>query len=394
MFRIILSIISVICLLLLVIYAFDKNQSNSVIHASIPVADAISYGDTSGFKRVIIPRAFSFPEDHGPHPGFQSEWWYFTGNLKSEEKKHFGYQITFFRQTVSNDTVKRKSEWASNEIYMGHLAVTDVSDNKFYAFERFSRSINKLAGAQTNPFKVWLDDWEVNDISKQNSQTIFKIVANDEDIKLELTLVNQKPEILQGEKGLSKKGSEPGNASYYYSLTRLKSEGTITINKKEFQLSGWSWMDREWSTNVLAKDQIGWDWFSLQLDTNQEVMYYQIRKRDGSIDPFSAGTVIYESGKSKTFSNDEIKLTVEDTWLNPNSVVYPSGWILNIPGEDLKFEIEPYIKNQELNVSTQYWEGAVKIKGENKGEAVKGSGYVELTGYKEQALFNKQNKIK
>ena len=226
------------------------------------------------FDKAIEKRQFIFPEDHGPHTGFRTEWWYFTGNLTSTDNKKFGYQLTIFRTSLSSEKNSGTSEWSSNQIYMSHFTVTDISNDKFYFDERFSRDGNELAGAKTIPFKVWLEDWQI--IESENRAAfdlpVISVKAKTDKAKINFILESTKPVILQGEEGLSSKGSQPGNASYYYSYTNLKTEGKIKIEENEFNVSGKSWMDREWSTSALSEDQKGWDWFALKLDDSTEIM--------------------------------------------------------------------------------------------------------------------------
>lgn len=337
--------------------------------------------DTSGFARATDPRDFHFPTDHGPHPDYLTEWWYYTGNLDAETGEHFGYQLTFFRRGLTPAPVAaaRTSNWASNQVYFAHFTITDVAGDNYQAFERFSRGAAGLAGAQGEPrFRVWLEDWEVI----QTRAGVYQLSAEQDQLEIELILTETKGPILQGKDGLSPKGPEPGNASYYYSLPALESRGTITIQNRPYVVVGKSWMDHEFSTSALGADQVGWDWFSFQLDDNTELMYFQIRHEDGGRAPVSSGTLIEADGSTRPLSVGEVDLQVTGQWESPHSgAVYPSGWVLAIPGIGLELEIEPYRADQELNVSFIYWEGAVQISGNRAGQAVSGSGYVELTGY-------------
>ncbi len=335
------------------------------------------------FSKAVEKRKFVFPDDHGPHPDFRTEWWYFTGNLVSDDGKEFGYQFTIFRTALSKEKSERNSEWNSNQIYMAHFAVTDIDGNKFYFDERFSREGNNLAGAQASPFKVWVEDWQ---IIQTESRTIFElpiisIKANTNKAKINFTLEAIKPLVLQGDEGLSQKGKQPGNASYYYSYTRLRTEGKIILEGKEFSVNGFSWMDREWSTSALSEDQKGWDWFALQLDDNTEIMYYQMRKKDGTSDVFSKGVFVDEKGSSKLIKKDDVVLEITDYWESPDGEKYPSGWRVQIPSKEIDLKITPAVKNQLMDVAVRYWEGSVKIEETKSGSKTTGRGYVELTGY-------------
>ncbi len=349
----------------------------------ISLSKAMGDVKEENFSKAIDKREFVFPEDHGPHPDFRTEWWYFTGNLTDKENRKFGYQFTIFRTALTKKKEIRNSDWGSNQIYMAHFAVTDIEKNEFYFEERFSREANKLAGAQINPLKVWLEDWQVMQIDdnvKFDLPTI-SISAKTGQAEIDFILNASKPKVLQGEEGLSQKGKQPGNASYYYSYTRLKTEGTILLSGKEFEVSGYSWMDREWSTSALSDDQAGWDWFALQFNDNSEIMYYQMRKKDGTPDVYSKGIIVNKNGSSRLIKKDQVYLEVTDYWESPSGVIFPSGWKLDIPDENIKLEITPTIKNQLMDVSINYWEGAVLIEGIKNKEKFSGRGYVELTGY-------------
>jgi predicted secreted hydrolase len=265
---------------------------------------------------------------------------------------------------------------------MGHFALTDVRSQRFYAFERFARGALGLAGAERNPLRIWIEDWYITyEIMDEEILDAIRLKATEDNIALELTLRNLKPIVLNGENGLSQKGAEPGNASYYYSMTRLKCDGEIHIGDKTHAVTGSAWLDREWSTSALDQNQVGWDWFSLQLNNNVELMYYQIRRKDGNPDPFSKGTLVDQNGKYEMISLKDINLNVLDSWESPHGGQYPSGWKLELPNENIILHIKPAMKNQELNVSFRYWEGAVVVDGQYKGDSVEGMGYVELTGY-------------
>jgi predicted secreted hydrolase len=371
-------IISGIILLSQISCAPGKGEEQ--FNTSISISDILKDDITEGFEYAIKPRIFSFPSDHGGHQTFKTEWWYYTGNLDTKEGRHFGYELTFFRTALSAKALQRKSSWSSVNIYMGHFAITDVKNRSFYAFDRFSRDGLSLAGAKGKPFKVWLEDWVVE--GKGEDALPMFLTASEKNISINLTLSSNKPLVLQGNKGLSQKGPSTGNASYYYSFTRMNTEGFIEIEDQKFNVKGLSWMDREWSTSALEKNQVGWDWFALQLSDGREVMYYQMRKKDGTFESLSNGNLINTDGKGKFLSINDVKLQVIDYWKSSDGkAVYPSLWHLAIPEEQMELEIIPYIADQELNLTVRYWEGAVKVKGTCKGKNISGNGYVELTGY-------------
>jgi predicted secreted hydrolase len=355
----------------------------------VALADDGSGDEVAGYLRAVEPRDLVFPADHGPHPDYQTEWWYYTGNLVADGGQRFGYQLTFFRRALVPPDLRleRESAWAADQVYMAHFALTGVSGGRFQATERFTRGSAGLAGAQAAPYHVWLEDWAVEEVepgvTRMRARTAFQDSdQSQEGLSLDLVLVDAKGPILQGDRGYSPKGPQPGNASYYYSLTRLETLGTVQVGETVYPVSGLSWMDHEWSTSALAADQVGWDWFSIQMDDGSELMVFQLRKEDGSIDPFSSGTFVAPDGSTRHLGRDEFEIRVEDTWRSPHTgATYPARWTVVVPAEDLVLEIEPYLADQELTLSYAYWEGAVRVEGERAGKAVRGSGYVEMTGY-------------
>lgn len=382
MLRIFIGLLLVISALLLAATFLLQTEPASPISASLDVAEAMG-GDTTGYHRATTVRPFSFPVDFGEHPEYKTEWWYFTGNLETSNQRHFGYELTIFRFALSpskEGDLSRASEWAANQLYMGHFALADIHTETFHRFERFSRGAAKLAGARASPPHVWLEDWSME--SSSDSLFPLRIRAQQDEVAIDFTLEQAKPMVLQGEQGLDKKGPEPGNASYYYSFTRLPTTGSITLGDESFAVEGLSWKDHEWSTSALGEDQVGWDWFALQLSNGMEIMYYQLRQRDGTPSAFTGGTVVLEDGGTLPLKQEDVVLDVLDTWESPHSqAVYPARWRFQIPSRDLDLEIVPYMADQELDAIVRYWEGAVYFNGTLGDEAISGSGYVELTGY-------------
>jgi predicted secreted hydrolase len=335
---------------------------------------------SAGYLRAEGPTDLEFPADHGPHLDYQTEWWYYTGNLVTAGGGRFGYQLTTFRRALAPppSRTERESAWAADQVYMGHFALTDVAGGRYRAFERFARGAAGLAGAQAAPYYVWLEDWRVEEVEPG----VMRMHAAQEDLALDLVLTDQKGPIPQGDRGHSPKGPGPGNASYYYSLTRLETSGTVQVGEAGYQVSGLSWMDHEWSTSSLTDDQLGWDWFSIQLNDGSELMVFQLRQEDGGIDPFSSGTFVAPDGGTRHLGRDDFEIRVDDNWRSPHTgATYPAGWTVTVPAVDLMLEIEPQLADQELTVSYAYWEGAVRVEGERAGQAVGGNGYVEMTGY-------------
>ncbi|MDA0330243.1 MAG: carotenoid 1,2-hydratase [Gemmatimonadetes bacterium] len=340
--------------------------------------------DTAGYARALEARDFRFPADHGPHPDFKTEWWYVTGHLTSESGRRFGYQLTLFRSALAPSAAASESVWSTRQAYMGHFAVSDIDGGAFYARERFARGAAGLAGATGDPLRVWLEGWSLEGTGVGDAFPL-RLTASDDSVALELTLEPGKGIVLNGEDGLSQKSAEPGNASYYYSLPRMPTVGSLRVGSETFDVNGSSWLDREWSTSVLGKGQVGWDWFALQLDDDREVMVYRIRQADGSAAPESEGALVAQDG-TKTRLAWESEIQVEDlgSWTSPDGrAAYPERWLIRIPSEGLELELEPLLSDQELRLTFRYWEGAVSVRGTSPGGLIKGLGYVELTGYGE-----------
>ena len=372
-------------LLLLVPLAACRNDAREP-SASLSVAGALRGADDRGYARAMEPRTFSFPADHGPHPEFRTEWWYYTGNLATAEGRRFGFQLTFFRSALAPEMPERGSAWATRQAWLAHFALSNIEGEegeRFHSFERWSRGAVGLAGIEATPFRVWVEDWSAHaDAGDAGPVFPMRLRAAEGDVALDLRLEQGKPPVLQGDRGLSQKSTEPGNASYYYSLTRMPAGGTIRVGGESFTVQGSAWMDREWSTSSLGENQIGWDWFALQLDDGQDLMLYQLRDRDGTPDATSSGTLVGPRGESRHLDLPDFKLDVLDRWESPRSgAVYPAGWRLRVPSANLDLKVEPLVPDQELDVSLRYWEGAVRIEGTSRGRPVRGRGYVELTGY-------------
>ncbi len=346
---------------------------------AISVASTLG-GSAAGFLTALAPRAFLFPADHGPHSGFRNEWWYFTGNLTAAGDRRFGYQLTFFRSQLTPQPMPRPSAWGASEVFLGHFALTDVEAERFHAQERFARaSPLGLAGATVQPFRVWVEGWEARGGRDLPPLTLH---AEASEVAVELELAAGKPLVLQGDRGLSVKGPEPGNASYYYSLPRLPTHGTVRVGATTYAVDGSSWMDREWSTSALSPGTVGWDWLALQLDDGSEVMLYRLRQADGSATAASAGSLIAADGNRRALAWGDIELRESGWWISPRSGVrYPAGFALRLPGEDLQLTVHPLLPDQELNLAFRYWEGAVEIAGTHRGSPLGGRGYMELVGY-------------
>jgi predicted secreted hydrolase len=333
------------------------------------------------YQFALPGRKLSFPADHYSHPDFKTEWWYYTGHLETESGKQYGYQVTFFRFGVRDRQKEMKEQPLFTELYMAHFALSDIAAKKFIFRERINRGYSDKARAATDRYRVWNEDWKV-----EGDQRNHSIQVNDRGTELRLSLRSQKPPVLHGQNGLSQKGEGEGRASYYYSLTRMQTEGELTVAGKKEKVHGVSWMDHEFGSNQLREDQVGWDWFSIQLDNQTELMLYLIRRKDGSPDPYSSGTLVKADGATKHLVLKDFQVTALNRWKSPKSGGnYPMKWKVTIPSEEIELEIVPAFPDQELitNRSTRvtYWEGAVAINGAFRNKPVTGLGYVEMTGY-------------
>jgi predicted secreted hydrolase len=340
-------------------------------------------GEGSFTYQLALPgRKLTFPADHYSHPAFKTEWWYYTGHLESDSGKRYGYQVTFFRFGLRDrqSEIKDKPPLFT-ELYMAHFAVSDIDRKKFFFRERINRGYQGKAGAATDRYLVWNEDWKV-----EGDVKIHRIDVNDRGTRLSLSLNSLKPPVLHGDNGLSQKGEGEGRASYYYSLTQMKTEGEITINGKTEKVQGLSWMDHEFGSNQLTEDQVGWDWFSIQLNNQTEIMLYLMRRKDGSVDPYSSGTLVAMDGTTKHLALNEFHVEVLDHWKSPRSGGnYPMGWKVTIPNQEIELKIAPEFTDQELitvrSTRVTYWEGAVQVSGTIRNRPMRGMGYVELTGY-------------
>ncbi len=361
----------------------------TALGASLDLGQTLGGGAGPGFARADRPRAFAFPADHGAHSGFRTEWWYVTGNVATASERAFGYQLTFFRQALGPTAPASPSSWRNAHVWMAHFALTDAGESPgggrggFHAFERFAREAAGLAGATTEPFRVWLDDWELASTGAPFADAArpLRLRAANDDLALELELIPTRAPLLQGDGGLSAKGPEPGNASYYYSLPRLASRGALTLDGERHEVSGLSWLDREWSTSSLGAGVVGWDWMALHLGDGSDLTLYRLRRADGGVTPESAGSLAAADGSVRRFRASEIEMTPLGSWTSPLGGSYPAAWSLAIPSLALELEVAPLVANQELAVTVRYWEGAVRARGRRSGRPIAGDGYLEMTGY-------------
>lgn len=334
-----------------------------------------------GFARATGPRRFVFPADHGSHPRFRTEWWYFTGNVDTADRARFGFELTFFRVALAPGAPQGTSGWRSNQLWMAHLAITDAADGRFSTAQRLARGALGLAGGVGDPFHVWVDDWSATGRADSASAAL-RLQARNGEMGLDLELRSQTSVVLQGVQGRDAKGPEPGNASYYYSMPRLAVSGEITVGGRDNTVQGSAWMDREWSTSALSDGVQGWDWLALQLGDGSDLMFYRLRRADGTASPFSAGAMIAANGKRESLAAGDVDLVPQQWWRSPTTgIEYPVAWSLRIPSRRISLAVTAVIPNQEIDLTVRYWEGAVDVRG-TRGEApLVGRGYLELAGY-------------
>jgi predicted secreted hydrolase len=365
------------------------------VRAAAPVSSALDILRDSGegFTRAVAPRTFEFPRDNGPHPGFRHEWWYVTGNLDSDTGERFGFELTVFRvglvaPSVADeaaagagaDTAEGRlgagavSAWRTREVYAAHFAITDVARGVFKYGDRYSRGALGLAGAQADPMRAWVDDWQLG------ASTIH---ARSQGYELTLEVDSLGDPVLNGDHGLSRKSSEPGAASYYYSIPRITVHGKVVRNGVSANVHGLAWLDREWGSGSLGSKEQGWDWFALQLQDGSALMFYSLRNRNGARDPNSSGTWVDASGRSRQLTAEQVSIDVSDHWTSPRGGQYPSRWRVRVPSAGLDVEVRPVLADQELGTQPRYWEGAVDLRGGQSGRNITGRGYVELVGYGE-----------
>jgi predicted secreted hydrolase len=352
------------------------------------LAGSIQGGDTTGFQSVTGPCRFNFPQDHGAHPGYRTEWWYYTGHLTAATGQRFGFQLTFFRRQLRSSDARREwpvpaSAWRTNQIYLAHAALTDLEGRRHIMREEVRREGLGMAGTETanEEIRVFLHDWET-----RIRPDAHRLRMTDPDVSLDLTLVPTKGPVPHGVEGYSRKGSLPEQASCYYSFPRMTVSGQISVGDSVHSVSGLGWMDHEFSTAPLAEGVTGWDWFSIQLDDQRELMIYLLRLEKGGLHPASSGTLIGPEGQVTHLARSDFRTRATRRWTSPaTGAVYPLDWELALPGHDLTLQLAAALDAQEMitteSTGVTYWEGSVSVSGQAGGAPVAGRGYMELTGY-------------
>jgi predicted secreted hydrolase len=337
---------------------------------------ALFGGAAVDFRQALPGYRYEFPRDHFNHPEFRTEWWYYTGNLQAQNGHRYGFELVFFRQgerrPASSDRDLDPSAWRIDDLYLAHLAMTDIDGGAFQSARRLNRAGPGLAGASLDEGRIWNGNWQVAWDKATDRQTLRAVADG---IRFTLDLAPAKPAVIHGENGVSQKAEGPGRASYYVSFPRLEVHGELNGRP----VHGIAWMDHEWFTGQLADNQRGWDWFSVQLDNRTELMLFEIRRDDGSIDRFSAGTYIAHDGHATHLASADFSLAPLAFWTSPATHArYPIEWRIHIPRLKLDLKCAAAIPQQELSAedAVSYWEGAVAYSG-----SMTGVGYLEMTGY-------------
>ena len=340
----------------------------------LPAAPAPEY-------QIAIPGyRYEFPRDYFNHPEFRTEWWYYTGNLRDAEGHRFGYELTFFRHNI--DAGEKKNVWHIRDVWFAHFAMSDIDGRRFVFTERMNRAGAGLAGAEAG--RVWNGNWRVQWQLDPKSPAGFsakQLTAVAPNFAIDVRLESAKPPVVHGKNGVSQKSEGAGRASHYISLTRLQTIGALTIDGRRYSVRGTSWMDHEFFSHSLAANQSGWDWFSLQLDNGSELMLYRLRRKDGSVEPYSSGTWIDAQGRARHLRLPEFELTPGRSWTSQQTrAVYPVEWNVRVPSLQMDVKVFTRLDSQELagksKTSPVYWEGAVEVTGSHTGR-----GYLEMTGY-------------
>ncbi|HKI99558.1 MAG TPA: lipocalin-like domain-containing protein [bacterium] len=356
--------------------------------AASPAPDA----QPAGFRQAEGTRTWRFPRDHGQHPAYRLEWWYYTGIVRTAGGRVFGYQVTFFRQGVREPGAQeppRRSAWAVRSLYLAQVALSDIAGQRYLHASRASRDSLGLSGAAPDRMQVWVESWRADPLQDSGNGARLRVDAGN--FALSLTLRAERDPVLNGQGGLDRKGAEPGQASWYYSLPRMATEGTVRVDGDSFAVSGTTWMDHEFGTSQLGPQLAGWDWMGLRLDDGSDLMLYRLRRTDGGTDPHSGGIYVAPDGRRSriVLTSDgagRATLAPGRMWHSARSGAdYPLEWELALPGQGLHLHLSPAFDAQEQTATAgtpfAYWEGAVGVHGTRNGRPIRGEGYLELTGY-------------
>ena len=357
--------------------------------SALAVLACVITGAAGAYLQVRPGYEYVFPADYFAHPEFRAEWWYYTGNLDTRDGRAFGYELTFFR--IGLDRVQQtepRSAWDLTQVYLAHFALTDVAAGRLHKAERVNRSGPGLAGASLSKSTIWNGNWSVEYSLDEPELPVQRLWAGHGDIVLDLELRPAKPVVIHGEDGISRKGGADGQASHYLSFTRLLTQGTIEMGGETHEVEGLSWMDHEYFSERLARNLVGWDWFSIQLDDGTELMLYGLRQADGGHSSYSSGTFVDRVGQSTPLGPDDVRLDAGRSWRSPQTGgAYPLEWNIAVDSLGLRLSVSPLLDSQEIisdsGFTPTYWEGAVRYAGRRAGKSVTGRGYLEMTGYAE-----------
>ena len=342
---------------------------------------------TQGYVPAQPGYHYRFPRDHFNHPDYGTEWWYYTGNLRAKDGHRFGFELTFFRQGASREA--NAAPWYIHDLYMAHLALTDVSGHRYYATERINRAGPGIAGVNAASQIVWNGNWQTRIGTTGNGEGAHQLHGRGENFSFDLAATPLKPVVIHGQDGVSQKAEGVGHASHYLSFTRMRTAGNVELNGTAYQVEGDAWMDHEFFSDSMTGDEVGWDWLSIQLNDNTELMLYRLRHKDGTVDPYSSGTYVDSGGNTLHLTLRDFTMTQAGgqsgaTWKSGQTgATYPVAWSVKIPQLNLGIDITTPLDSQEFvsRFGPSYWEGAIDVAGNRNGNAVRGAGYLEMTGY-------------
>jgi predicted secreted hydrolase len=353
-------------------------KASCMMLVALPVLAQVPATTPDGFAVARPGYRFAFPKDHGSHPAFRTEWWYFTGHLwTTDGKRRFGYQLTFFRQASPKAAWTGSAAWRTDQIHLAHTALTDEAGRRFRVSERLNRE-GIPAGAALDRLAVFNEGWR----AEMGADGRIRLRMKAGDARLDLVLETETPPVVFGEDGVSRKGADPTAASHYITFPRLASTGTLKLGDgAPLAVSGRSWMDHEFSSNQLSEGQVGWDWAAIQFRDGRNLMAYRMRLKDGGQDPFSSVTEVDAAGRI-TRSTRAFTMRPKGQWTSPASkAAYPLPLELEAWGQ--RWTLVPILENQELRTTRStgitYWEGACRVLDASGTEV--GDAYVELTGY-------------
>ena len=361
-----------------------------VATAGVPADTAGPDAPVSQAGRVVPGYPFRFPRDHFGHPEFESEWWYYTGNLFTASGRHFGFELTFFRRArdlAGGIDAAQPSAWDLDQMYLAHFTMTDTDEERFVVVERLNRAGPGIAGADAERRRIWNGNWSVEWRRGDEARPVQVLAAMHRDAALHLVLEPRKPVVVHGREGVSRKvAGDPRAVSHYLSFTRMAASGSVAIEGDEFAVTGQAWMDHEFFSDYLAGSKVGWDWMSVQLDDGADVMLFGIRDAQGGYGPDTFGTFVDAGGGAHPIEPGGVAFRPGRRWRSEaTGAEYPVEWQVAVPGLDLRLDVRPRIDAQEVftahGILPAYWEGAVRYSGEREGRPVSGVGYLEMTGY-------------